>query len=100
MLIGFCFSTQGKSHEEKNLPCQDYSTTLHAIDKLGREWAIAAVADGVGSCSNSQYGSETAVLCAANHMVNFLTGIDDFSCEDMLEEIVGNIFDEYDKEGE
>lgn len=55
----FGFSQQGASHIEKDVPCQD----RYGFRFIGRSLLIAAIADGVGSCALSDYGSAEAV-CA------------------------------------
>lgn len=62
MLTHFSITQQGKRHIEKDVPCQDFSASKRVyLDNFGCEIVIAAVADGVGSCEFSQYGSATAV---------------------------------------
>ena len=53
----FGFSQQGRSHIEKNIPCQDRC----GFRFIGGSLLIAAIADGVGSCALSDYGSAEAV---------------------------------------
>ena len=58
-LTGFGISQQGQSHiRRNNIPCQDSMDVrlLQAAPII-----LAAVADGVGECVNSHYGSRTAV---------------------------------------
>lgn len=51
-------SLQGRNHIAGNIPCQDY----HQFEYLrASNILIAAIADGVGSCSQSHYGAEAAV---------------------------------------
>lgn len=63
MILDYGFSLIGKSHIEKNTCCQD----SHCIKKMKNGWFIAAIADGVGSASNSHIGSRIA----ANTVVEF-----------------------------
>lgn len=51
-------SLQGSSHIERNQPCQDYSDFRFIPES---NLLIAAISDGVGSCSLSHWGSFTAV---------------------------------------
>lgn len=62
-------SLQGASHVKKNIPCQDYCNYLY-IDELNL--LVAAVADGVGSCALSHWGSYTAVESALSFLKNAL----------------------------
>lgn len=59
-VIGYCFSIEGASHKEKQIPCQDSSGIL----KKGA-WRLAIVADGVGSCKYSDAASKLAVETAS-----------------------------------
>lgn len=62
MLTHFSITQQGKRHIEKNMPCQDFSASKRIdLIRFGCQIVIAAVADGVGSCEFSQFGSATAV---------------------------------------
>ncbi len=49
-------SVAGKGHVERDLPCQD----AHHYTPAGRNWMVAAVADGAGSQTHSEYGSQLA----------------------------------------
>lgn len=60
----FCFSQQGESHIKNNIPCQDRSGFKIIDDNI----IITAIADGVGSCSLSDYGAEVAI----NSSLSFL----------------------------
>lgn len=61
MLSYFNITQQGSSHASVNKVCQDYSCSKSIQLKDNKELVIAAVADGVGSCDYSQYGSKIAV---------------------------------------
>ena len=67
MLTHFSITQQGKRHIEKNVPCQDFSASKRIyLEQFECEIVIAAVADGVGSCEFSQFGSATAVQSFLN----------------------------------
>lgn len=53
-------TVRGKSHIDKNIPCQDYSSCFEAKDG---SWYCAIVADGHGdpTCTRSDRGSKIAV---------------------------------------
>ena len=71
MLTHFSITQQGKRHIEKNVPCQDFSASKRMyLAQFGCEIVIAAVADGVGSCEFSQFGSATAVQSFLNYVEN------------------------------
>lgn len=72
MLLSFNITKCGKLHEINQKPGQDYSICRKVTDKMGQQWAVSAVADGVGSCSNSQYGSETAAVSAVDFVTEAL----------------------------
>lgn len=57
MVYSYGFSYTGKSHIARNIECQD----AHRIEELRNGWWVAAVADGVGSATNSAKGSKIAV---------------------------------------
>ena len=60
MVIGSCYSFQGKAHILKNIACQDASR----VEEIVGDWTVMATADGVGSCPKSDIGSKTAVNTA------------------------------------
>lgn len=61
-LTGFGITQQGQSHiRDGNIPCQD-SMELRLLQ--ARPIILTAVADGVGECTHSHYGSRTAVRAA------------------------------------
>ena len=58
----FAISQQGDSHVKSGKNCQDASGTRSILNEnLKLEIAVAAIADGVGSCDYSEFGSKTAV---------------------------------------
>lgn len=67
MISAYRYTGIGRYHEEAGLPCQDFC----AIEHVG-DFAVAAVADGVGSCGHSALGAEeavrTAVACCAGRL--------------------------------
>ncbi|MCL1831838.1 MAG: protein phosphatase 2C domain-containing protein [Oscillospiraceae bacterium] len=65
-MIGYySLSLQGKSHVSGSIPCQDSSLTM----LLANGWAIAVIADGLGSAKRSDAGSFLAV----NGIVKYMT---------------------------
>lgn len=50
-------SVIGKGHVSNNIPCQD----AHSYKLLDKDWGIAIVSDGAGSCENSHLGSGLVV---------------------------------------
>lgn len=62
MIATFSISQQGESHVISNTVCQDYSASrIVRLQRKKKLLSISAVADGVGSCQYSHYGSKTAV---------------------------------------
>lgn len=59
----FGVSLRGRSHVKSGLPCQDSNDFLYLHQE---KILIAAIADGVGSCSFSHWGAHTAVQEAIN----------------------------------
>ncbi len=62
MICYYGLSLTGRSHREQSLPCQDAHIALQLTDSI---W-LAAVADGVGSASMSEHGSELVVKALAD----------------------------------
>lgn len=64
-ISALCFSQQGTSNMEKNIPCQDRSG-FRVLKS--RPIFIAAVADGIEACALADYGADVAV----NSVLDFL----------------------------
>lgn len=92
MLTHFSITQQGKRHIEKNIPCQDFSASKRIeLSRFGCQIVIAAVADGVGSCEFSQFGSATAVQSFLNCVeYNLQEKIPELSDENILKLIKGS----------
>ena len=72
-LTGFGITQQGQSHiRNGNVPCQD-SVEIRLLQAA--PIILAAVADGVGECANSHYGSRTAVHAALDVLQNRLEAL-------------------------
>ena len=65
MFTVFGTSMQGESHKSSDLPCQDYYSFRHIRNK---SIVIAAIADGLGSCSHSHFGAKEAVESALDYI--------------------------------
>ncbi|HOG59534.1 MAG TPA: PP2C family serine/threonine-protein phosphatase [Anaerolineaceae bacterium] len=68
MIYAYGFSIPGFYHLSDNSVCQD----AHCIRKIKPDLAVAAVADGLGSCEHSEIGSSLAVnisteFCETNY---------------------------------
>lgn len=62
MVLGSCYSFQGKSHKISNTVCQDASL----VKEIVGDWTVMATADGVGTCSKADVGAKTAVEVATS----------------------------------
>ena len=73
MIATFSISQQGESHVIGNTVCQDYSASrIVRLQHKRKLLSISAVADGVGSCEYSQYGSKVAVQTVMQHIEEHL----------------------------
>lgn len=73
MLTHFHISQRGESHIKKDMPCQDYSDSrMVYIERFKCNVILAAIADGVGSCEFSQFGSKAAVNSLLEYMEHYL----------------------------
>lgn len=73
-MSAFALSLQGASHQKAQppIPCQDYSDLCY-LEQEGV--LVAAVADGVGSCVSSHWGSYIAVKKAMNSVKTSLASL-------------------------
>lgn len=75
MIFTYGTSLQGEDHKQWGTPCQD----AHCIKTIPENgWVIAAVADGVGSASRSDQGSQLAVDTVVNFCIEnmpFTSGV-------------------------
>ncbi|MCR4646748.1 MAG: protein phosphatase 2C domain-containing protein [Oscillospiraceae bacterium] len=62
MVLGSCYSLQGRSHKVTGTVCQDASV----VKQIKGDWTVMAIADGVGSAPKSDIGSKTAVEVASD----------------------------------
>lgn len=73
MIYHYGITQQGTYHVKNNLVCQD----AHNFKRINDDFAIAAVADGLGSESHSDIASKTAVQESIDYCLNNLTGNED-----------------------
>ena len=95
-LTAFGFSQQGESHRKKGAPCQD-SGGIRFLN-CSPPIVLAAVADGVGSCALSQYGSAVAVQTALELLYTELedhTAREDFvfADDDRMKDLLSRAFE-------
>ncbi len=92
VLSHFAITLRGKTHIANGTSCQDYSGTATVFNKnLGMKMAIAAIADGVGSCKYSDDGSRIAVTSVLETLGNELSRLTNVS-ETTVPEIVKKSF--------
>ena len=81
----FTISQQGDSHIKTGKNCQDYSGSVSITNqKLNITFGIVAIADGVGSCDYSEYGSKIAVTTVLEALEKDLAFIDNPSDKGIL----------------
>ncbi len=81
----FAISQQGSSHIRKSTNCQDFSRTADVRnEKLNLDMAVAAIADGVGSCDFSEDGSRIAVTTALEYLCRKLPLLEAMSDDAVL----------------
>ena len=86
-LLVFNITERGSSHVCTESPGQDYSVSRVLRDSNGTYWVLAIVADGVGSCVNSQDGSRVAVTAAESYIVETMEAdLPDLASEETVEE--------------
>lgn len=66
----------GPSHAASGTPCQDALSVRTFAGRDGTPWIAAAVADGAGSASHSQYGSQYITDCFTRFIEEALAEID------------------------
>ena len=66
----FGLTLTGKSHLEKGNVCQDANYVR--FTNKNHPTLVAAIADGVGSCPLSNYGSSIAVKVSTNYLISVL----------------------------
>lgn len=76
-------SLQGKSHKISDTPCQDFSDACIVETDIAA-YVIAAVADGVGSCYLSHYGSAAAIKKVMKMCTQGITDLKQLSDENIL----------------
>ena len=77
MLAHFCVTQQGESHVQRGDACQDHSTSRSVVaPSNGKEYVVAAIADGVGSCELSDQGSRAAAETFVDHVAGSLGDAD------------------------
>ena len=84
----FAISQQGDSHVKTGKNCQDASGTRRIVNEnLKLELAVAAIADGVGSCDYCEFGSKTAVETVLDMLGRELAALPELSQEAVLTHI-------------
>lgn len=61
-------ASTGPSHTAAGAPCQDALSVRTFADRDGNAWIAAAVADGAGSATHSQFGSQYITDCFTQFM--------------------------------
>lgn len=68
-------SLTGKKHKEAGKPCQD-ANYVRLVNAANHPTIIAAIADGVGSCTLSHYGSSIAVHTVIDYLTQVFNKLD------------------------
>jgi len=78
MISFFNITQQGQRHVELGIPCQDHSKVVE-VQVIGEDktYIIAALGDGVGSCTYSDIGSMIAVETITAELSNSLVSQDE-----------------------
>lgn len=81
----FAISQQGDSHVKSGNNCQDASGARRiSNENLKLELAVVAIADGVGSCDYSEFGSKIAVETVLDMLGRGLASLPELSQEAVL----------------
>lgn len=76
----FAISQQGDSHVKSGKNCQDCGGTIGVLnERLKLEMSVAAIADGVGSCDYSEFGSKIAVKTVLDMLGQELASLQELS---------------------
>ena len=78
---------QGPSHEAMSIPCQDALSVRACAGRDGRPWIVAALADGAGSASHSEHGSQYITECFTSFVCEALSEFE-IETEADLEDLV------------
>jgi len=81
MLLHYGLKLKGNSHEALGLECQD----AFSIRSVGDRLLVAAIADGLGSCSRSAVGARLAAESATAYLAGHLSS--GCLCADVLPEL-------------
>ena len=76
------FSMQGYSHCESNIKCQDKCAIR--VMGLSKQYVVAAIADGLGSCAFSDEGAAVAVSSALDEINKFFAKEENPTDDDII----------------
>lgn len=85
-IVYWGFSQRGESHIKNDTPCQDRCKVL--VANHNRPIIIAAIADGVGSCALSHYGSGIATELSVAYLKE---KIENYEGEEFEDKVIGDM---------